>query len=928
MAARHGGSIPGSASVTLLGRRAECAALDELIGSVRHGDSRAMVVRGEAGIGKTALLEHALESASDLRVLRAAGVESEMELPFAVLHQLCAPMLDHLERLPDPQRDALNIVFGRSAGPRPDRLMVGLAVLSLMSEAAGERPLLCVVDDLHWLDRETAQTLSLVARRLRADPVGLLFGTREIDDEFEGLPHLEVVGLRNGDARALLGSVVGFMLDDRVRDRIVAETGGNPLALLELPRGLNATQLAEGFGLTGPHALPGMIEKSFARQVELLPPESRSLLLIAAAEPIGDPTLVWRAAEQAGLEVSTAAAGEFEALLTIDERVTFRHPLVRSAVYRSASSSDRRAAHVALAEVTDREIDPDRRAWHLAIAAPGPDEYVATELEHSARRAQDRGGWAAQAAFMRRSVALTRDPVRRSERALAGAYASMYTGAFDVALTLLAAADAGLLDELGRVRVRLLRAEAAYALNRGNDATSQLLSAAKAVEPLDPPLARDAYLNAWSSALFAGHLAVAGGLRDVSLVVRAAGPPTEPARASDRLLDGLALLFTEGRDAARPVLEEAVTAFAGTDVPAYEVVRKGWLATVAAAVVWDWEACLAAATRQVELARAEGALSVLALGLNTLCQVCAWSGDFDQAELLVMEASTATGAIGTHLAPYGALVLAALRGREDEAFELIDATVERATAMGQGIAIQYAQWARSVIFNALGRYEQALSEAEQASDDTPELYLAAWALSERVEAATRCGKVGSAVEAHQRLVDHTRGARSSWALGLEARSRALLSEGKAAERSYLEAIDHLTQGGPPPDLARAYLLYGEWLRREGRRVDARARLRTAHDLLTSIGMEGFAERARRELLGTGEIVRKRTVETVDQLTQQEKQIALLARDGLSNPEVGARLFISPRTVEWHLRKVFTKLNIGSRKELRTALSALEPERHD
>jgi DNA-binding CsgD family transcriptional regulator len=849
-----------------------------------------------------------------------------MELPFAVLHQLCAPMLDSLERLPDPQREALSIVFGRSAGPRPDRLMVGLAVLSLMSEAAADRPLLCVVDDLHWLDKETAQTLSLVARRLRADAVGLLFGTRGIDDEFDELPHIEVLGLPNGDARALLGSVVRFMLDDRVRDRIVAETAGNPLALLELPRGLTASQLAGGFGLTGPHALPGMIERSFARQAESLSSETRSLLLIAAADPVGDPMLVWRAAEKAGIEVSGPAASDMEDLLVIDARVRFRHPLVRSAVYRSASSPERRAAHLALAEVTDREVDPDRRAWHLAIAASGPDEYVATELEHAARRAQDRGGWAAHAAFMRRSVALTRDPIRRSERALAGAYASMYTGAFEVALTLLATADAGPLDEFGRVRVRLLRAEAMYGLNRGNDATSQLLDAAEAMEPLDPPLARDAYLNAWSSALFAGRLAVTGDLRDVSLVVRAAGPAVEPVRPSDRLLDGLALLITEGRDAARPLLEQAVTAFAGTDVPTYEVVRKGWLATVAAAVVWDWDACMAAATRQVELARAEGALSVLALGLNTLCQVSAWAGDFDQAGLLMTEARTVTEATGTHLAPYGALVLSALRGREDETFELIDATVERAALRGQGIALQYGQWARSVIFNALGRYEQALAESEQASDDTPQLYLAAWALSERIEAASRCGRTASAAEALERLLEQTRGAESGWALGVQARARALLSEGGSAEFWYREAIAQLSRGGPRPELARAHLLYGEWLRREGRRVDARIQLRTAHHLLTAIGMEAFAERARRELLGTGEIVRKRSVETADELTQQERQIALLAGGGLSNPEVGARLFISPRTVEWHLRKVFAKLDIGSRKELGTALRAVEPDR--
>jgi DNA-binding CsgD family transcriptional regulator len=923
MVDQRGGWSDGSPIGALLGRRAECASLDQLVAAVRRGESRSLLVRGDAGIGKTALLGYAVESATDLRVLRAAGVESEMELPFAVLHQLCAPMLDALGRLPEPQSEALSIVFGRSAGPRPDRFMVGLAVLGLLSEVAGDAPLLCVVDDAQWLDKASAQTLALVARRLRAEAVGLVFGARETGDDFRELPHLEVLGLHNGDASALLGSVVGFMLDERVRNRIVAETKGNPLALLELPRGLTATQLAGGFGLSGPHALPGRIEKSFARQAELLPPETRSLLLIAAAEPVGDPELVWRAAERLGIEAS--AAPEMDGLLTIGARVTFRHPLVRSAVYRSASVQDRRAAHLALGEVTDRNVDPDRRAWHLATAASAPDEYVAGELELSARRAQDRGGLAAEAAFMRRSVALTRDPGRRTERALAAARASLQVGAFDTALTLLDTAEAGPLDDLGKARVDLLRADAAYSLNRGSDAPPLLLRAAKTLVTLDPQLARDTYLDAWSSALFARQLATTGNLLDVSRAIVAAGPPPEPVRACDLLLDGLVLLFTEGREAAVPVLQRAVTAFARADIPIDEALRWGWLATVAAAVVWDFETCIAAATQQVEVARATGALAVLAIGLNLLCRFVALAGDFDEAESLMAEARAVTEATGTQVEPTGMLVLLALRGREDEAFPLIDATIASATARGQGSAVQDARCARSVVLNALGRHDEALVAAEQASDDSQALPVTLWALSERVEAAVRSGEAGSAANALERLTEQTRGIDTGWARGIEARSRALLSEGKTAESCYLEAIDQLGRSRLRPDLARAHLLNGEWLRREGRRDNARTQLRTAHDMFTSIGMEAFAERTRHELLATGEIVRKRTVETHHDLTQQEKQIALMARDGLSNPEVGARLFISPRTVEWHLRKVFAKLDISSRKELRTALRGVEYE---
>lgn len=923
-----GGATGPRAMGGLLGRRSECAVLDEVVAAVRRGEGRTLVVHGAAGVGKTALLEYALESGTDLRVLRAAGVESEMELPFAVLHQLCAPVLDGLERLPAPQREALSVAFGRSAGAPPDRFMVGLAVLSLVSEIAEEYPVLCAVDDSQWLDKATAQTLALVARRLRAESVGLIFGARETGDELRGLPQLEVLGLRNGDSRALLGSVVGFLLDERVRDRIVAETGGNPLALLELPRGMTATQLAGGFGLLGPHVLPGRIEKSFLRQTEALPTETRSLLLVAAAEPVGDPLLLWRAAERLGIKAAAAAdAAAAEGLLTIGPRVTFRHPLVRSAIYRSASLPERRAVHLALAEVTDREIDPDRRAWHLSTAASGPDEDVALELEQSADRAQARGGFAAAAAFLQRCVALTAEPTRRTGRALAAAHVSLQAGAFDTALGLLATAEGGPLDELGRARVDLLRAEAAFFLNRGSDGPSLLLRAAGALEPLDLRLARETYLDAWSAALFAGGLAGEVNLLDVSRAARAAPRRSEPPRASDLLLEGLASLFTDGRGVGVPVLRRAAAAFAGRAISTEEMLRWGWLATAAAAVVWDFETCMAIATRQVEVARAAGALAVLAVGVNVLGQVTALAGEFDDSASLMAEAGAVTEATGSHVAPYGALVYAALRGREDEAFPLIDATIETSTAEGQGSAVQYARWARSVVLNALGRYEEALAAAEQASDDTPEMFVASWALGERIEAATRSGKAGAAAAAFERLAAQTRDTDAGSALALEARCRALLSEGEIAEECYLEAIARFRTTRLRPDLARAHLLYGEWLRRENRRVDARMQLRAAHGMFTGIGMEAFAERARRELIATGEIVRRRSVETSDDLTPQEKQIALLARDGLSNSEVGARLFLSPRTVEWHLRKVFAKLSISSRKELRTALRGAESELH-
>ncbi len=910
----------GPALRGLQGRRSERTVLDALLAAVRQGESRALVVRGEAGIGKSALLEYVVGAASDLTVVRAAGVESEMELAFASLQQLCAPMLDRLERLPVPQREALETVFGHSQGSPPDRFLVGLAVLSLLSEVAEEHPVLCVVDDAQWLDQASALTLAFVARRLLAERVGLVFGTREVGEELEGLPDLEVRGLRDGEARAVLSSAVGFLLDEQVRDRIVAETGGNPLALLELPRGLTAAQLAGGFGLLGARALSGRIEESFARRLDPLPEGARWLLLVAAAEPVGDPLLVWRATEQLGIAAAAVIDTDTDGLLTIGEQVMFRHPLVRSAVYRSAPAEQRRAVHLALAEVTDRQVDPDRRAWHLAAAASGPDEEVASELERSAGRAQARGGLAAAAAFLQRSVALTADPACRVERALAAARANLYAGAFDAALRMVVVAEAGAPDDLQRARAELLRGQIAFSSNIGSDAPPLLLSAARRLERLDVELARETYLDAWGAAMFAGRLASTGGLVEVSRAIRAAPQAPHEPHPSDLLLDALALLITEGRTAAASALRRASGAFAALDDPAENSFRWTWLPPVPSYVLWDDEAWYAINARQLQLARDAGALARIPMGLITEAVIEAWSGDFASAAAATAEAETITEATGIRIAPYGAMLLAALRGREVDSSPLLGSAIEDAAAVGQGFGVQWAEFVKAILFNGLGRYEQALAVAQAASDDTPEMFISSWALAELIEAASRSGEPQRGVGAMERLTEDTAAAGTDWGLGIAARSRALLCEGEEAERLYREAIQRLGQTRLRPELARAHLLYGEWLRREKRRVDARKHLRTAHEMLTAIGMEGFAERARRELVATGETVRKRTVETPDDLTPHETHIAQLACDGLSNPEIGARLFISPRTVEWHLRHVFAKLGIRGRIGLHDALA--------
>jgi DNA-binding CsgD family transcriptional regulator len=922
----------------LTDRRAERDALDRLVDAVRSGESRTLVVRGDPGVGKSALLRYLIRQASGCRVARAAGVQSEMELAFAGLHQLCAPMLDHAGHLPAPQRDALRVALGLAAGPPPDRFLVGLAVLGLLSEVAAGGPLICVIDDEQWLDQASAQALGFAARRLAADSVGLVFAARPLDgeltghrqDELTGLPELAVTGLREDYARALLDSVLPGPLDPQVRDLIVAETHGNPLALLELPRGLTPAELAGGFGLPGAlpgaAALPGRIEESFRRQLAALPAATRELLVVAAADPSGDRALVARAAQRLGIPVQAAAAAQDAGLLELGARIRFRHPLLRSAAYRAASGPDRQAAHAALAAATDPVTDPDRRAWHRAQATSGPDEEVAAELERSAGRAQARGGLAAAAAFGERAVLLTADPAVRAERTLTAARASLQAGAFTKALDLLASAESGPLDESQSARVDLLRGQVAFASGLGSDAPPLLLKAARRLEPLDPGLARETYLTAWMAALFAGRLACGADLMEISRAARAM-PRAGSLSHAQVVLNALAELVTDGPAAAAPALRAVISMFTGSgrgSLTTAEELRWGWLAQAAASALWDddtWRAMLA---REVRLARDAGALDQLPVTLGALGTAVVWGGDFATAETLITESDAVCAATGTRAAPFTAMMLAAWRGAEPEALELIAATLADATAAGQGIAVTFAQWVSATLHNSLGRYDAALAAAQQASDDTPGNYVSMWALPELIEAAVRSGQPGLARIALTQLATLTRAGGTDFGLGIEARCRALVSASAVAEPRYAEAITRLGRTQLRPELARAHLLYGEWLRRENRRADARAQLRTAHEAFTAIGAAAFAERARRELMATGETVRRRGPGATSTLTAQEASIARLAGDGCTNPEIGAQLFLSARTVEWHLRKVFTKLGISSRRELRQALPPLPP----
>jgi len=911
-----GADLPRSG---LLDRARERDVLDGLVAGVRAGQSRVLVLNGEAGIGKTVLLEHLSAVADGCGMARAVGVESEMELSFAGLHALCAPMLGRLDRLPGPQREALNTAFGLSEGAQPDRFLVGLAVLSMLADAAEERPLICIVDDAQWLDRVSVQTLAFVARRLLAERVGLVFAVRPPveQNDLTGLPELAIEGLPAAESRVLLEEAIPGPLDEQVQSRILGEAGGNPLALLELPRGLKSVAVAGGFGLPGAVALSSRIERGFGTQLESLPADTQRLLLLAAAEPLGDVPLLWRAAGTLGIAPAAAAPAQAVGLVEIGTRVRFRHPLVRSAAYLGATAPERYEAHRALAEATDPELDPDRRAWHRARAADGPDEAVAGELERSADRAQGRGGLAAAAAFLTRAAELTPDPAMRVERSLAAAQAKLDVADAASASDLLAAAELGPLDDLQRARLERLGAEIAFTHQRGRDAPPLLLAAAKRLEPLDPAMARETYLEAISAAMFAGRLGTGPDEHEVAEAAR--GSADGGARsASDRLLQALVIRYTEGYAASVKPLSQALPAFAEPDCGEAEH-QWLWLACRLAQDLWDDQLWFVLATRGVRVARETGALALLPNALNYLAALNVYAGAFATAAVQIDEVDAITASTGLPPLKHAACMLAAARGDEAQLKAVSDGPLQGAMNRGEGSAVGGFGWFTALLCNSRAEYGEAYEAARGTCEHEDPVYYGR-ALAELIEAGVRCERPEEAAAAFERLRERTAASATDWAIGVEARCRGLLDDDEAA---YRESVDRLARSRAELELARSLLLYGEWLRRQNRRADARERLRAAHEMFSRMGAEGFAERARRELSATGETVRKRTVETRDELTAQEAQVARLARDGHTNTEIGAQLFISPRTVEYHLHKVFAKLGIGSRKELRKALPAGE-----
>ena len=906
----------------LHGRRDARTTLEGLLDGARAGHSGVLVLRGEPGIGKSVLLDYAAGSAQDMRVLRVVGAESEKDLPYSAVQQMCAPIQDRLERLPRPQEDALRTTFGLAEGPAPDRLLVGLGLLSLLSEAADQRPLLCLIDDAQWLDHASAQMLAFVARRCLAEPIVLLFATRTPTDEIAGLPELALEGLPEAEARALLASVITGKLDDRVVDQVVAEAHGNPLALLEWARGLSLARLAGGFGLPEAFSVPGRVEASFAQRFEALDTPTRTLLVVAAAEPAGDQALLWRAAERLGIPNDALESATSVGLVESGPPARFRHPLARSAVYRAAQPEARRQAHRTLAAVTDAEEDPDRRAWHLSKATVGSDEEVAAELDRAAGRAQARGGLAAAAAFLARAAALTPDPATRAGRALRAAETYLGAGSLDDALGMLAEADEGPLSDLERGKADLLRARIAFASSRSSDAPPLLLDAARRLEGIDVALARDTYSEALAAAMFAGRLALPGaGVLDVASAARAAPRPVGPPRPADLLLDGLTALFTEGFAPAVPILRRAHRAFDADQRSPAEQLRWLWLASASAMHIWDDDYALALADRHVQLAREAGALGELPLALTQRVFVHVFAGELGAAEALLGEIHAAMESIGAALVPYAGVALAGVRGRESEAAPLIERGRSEGSERGEGVGLTVLDWAEAVLDNGLGRHAQARDVALRVVDRPQDISSSNWGMVELIEAAARSGRPQVALAAHRRLVETTEICGTDWALGITARSSALLADDASAEELHVEAIERLQRSRVHIELARAHLLYGEWLRRQRRRTEARERLQIARAMFDGMGAEGFTARAERELLAIGGRVGRRGAQPRKELTSQEVQIARFAGEGLSNADIGARLFISQHTVAYHLRKVFTKLDISSRNQLGRALPA-------
>ncbi len=907
--------------VPLFGRSTERELLGQLLARCAEELSAALVLRGDPGTGKTALLDDtaATATARGMRTARLTGVESETQLGYAALHRLLLLFPEYLKRLPGQQRDALRVAFGLAAGPSPDRFLVALAVLTLLAEEASEEPLVCIVDDAQWLDPESAVVLAFAARRLQAERVVLLFAIRTGEGQstaFTGLPELPVGGLAADDAAGLLDCLTEGRLNPAVGMRLITGTEGNPLALIELVRELSTAQLAGAVALPDPLPASSLLERLFSHRISQLAADTRLLLALAAAEPTASVDLLWRAAGQLGIDPDTAASADIGDLVTFGPPVAFGHPLVRSVTYHGTPPAQRRHIHRVLAAESPQQ---ERVAWHLAMAATEPNAGVADKLERAAEGARERGGYAATATFYSRSAELSVDEEQRARRLLAAAEAELTAGAPDRAAALLDQVSAGPATAVQAGLTVRLRGQLSLATGQLTRAPAQLLAAARALTPVDATIGMQTLLQALEAANYAGRAAVEE-MRAVAAEILPGKPAADPAAGSitDCLLYGFLHWFAGEHMRAAPLLRSAIAELRAEDTD--EQIRLAWLQAgcFAASELLDDEERTALAADFVRLARRRGALTALPLALTFAGEADARAGRLDQAAAAHAEGQAISAATGNPGIPGQAsppdLLLLIWRGRAAEARAAAAAIAAEMTSRGIGSGVSYMHTWLAVLEIGLANYREALSHGLYACREDS-LGTGCFALPELIEAAARCRELGVAKQALGQLAVRAQAGGAPWGLGLLARSRALVADDDAAEDLYQEAIAPLGRTRARTDLARAHLVYGEWLRRQRRRRDARDQLRTAHDMLADMGVGAFAQRAQIELNSFGERARQRSADATSALTAQEAQIAGLVSHGLANRDIAAQLFLSPATVEYHLRGIYRKLGVTSRAEL-------------
>jgi DNA-binding CsgD family transcriptional regulator len=902
----------------LYGRDPERARFGELLDGARSLRSAVLVISGEPGVGKSALLEEARDLADGMTILSGGGVESETHLPFAALHQIVRPVLHYVESLPQTQADALRGALGLVAGGS-DRFLVSLAALSLLAEAAERQPLLCLVDDAQWLDDASADALVFVARRLDAEGIAMLFAAREGElrrFEAPGLPELHLGGLDPAAAGALIDRHAGVALSSEVRDRLVVETGGNPLALLELSPALTDAQLSGAEAMLAPIPVSARVERAFLARVDRLPEESQTLLLVAAADDTGELATVLRAAAQLGAVPEALDNAEQAGLAHVrGTRLELRHPLVRSAVYQAAPLSKRQAAHGAIASALDGEVDADRRAWHRAAASVEPDPSVVEELEQAAQRARRRSGFAAASLAFERAAALTPDEEHRARRLIAAAENAWFAGGAERALMLLEGARPLVTEPIQRADID--RFLGLIEMTRGvpADACQFLLRAATEVAPIDGERALQLLNIAGLAAAYAGDREAGVAIGEVARGLTVEETPS--VRMLAQLLIGLGAHAQGDFAEAAPRLREALGLAEELDDDAAGDQPVALLfAGRAALYLGDDQAAYRTHHEAAARARESGALSIVTQILPRLATAELWAGRWPSAAANAREGLQLAREIGQHDVVAQQLVmlalLAAARGSEDECRSLAAESRELASARGLGIVAELAQWALTLLELGLGRAEEALRHCREISTTM----VVFWGALDRIEAAIRAGDRETALAFLDVFEPWAESSGVAWPRAVVLHGRALLSEDEnEAGGFFLAALDAHAEAARPFELARTELAYGEFLRRARHRVEARKHLQAALDGFEGLGAMLWAERARVELRASGQTARKRDPSTRAELTVQELQIARFVADGLTNREVAAQLFLSPRTIDFHLRNVYKKLGISSRTVL-------------